>query len=57
MGIRDSIEGPQLSKVLVHEIEHQREGWEEKQLCEGRHDAVVGLAGLKLVREETLGSR
>lgn len=42
MSVWDSVERSQPAEVLVHEIEDQKDQWEEKQLCQGRHDSGVG---------------
>jgi hypothetical protein len=42
VSVWDSVERSQPAEVLVHEIEEQKDQWEEKHLSQGRHDSGVG---------------
>jgi hypothetical protein len=42
VSVWDSVERSQPAEVLVHEIEDQKDQWEEKHLGQGRHDSGVG---------------
>lgn len=41
MSVWDSVERSQPAEVLVHEIEDQKDQWEEKHRSQGRHDSGV----------------
>jgi hypothetical protein len=53
VSIWDSVERSQPPEVLVHEIEDQKDRWEEKHLSQGRHDSGVG--GVEDLQKSTVG--
>jgi hypothetical protein len=53
VSVWDSVERSQPAEVLVHEIEDQKDQWEEKHLSQGRHDSGVG--GVEGLQKSTVG--